>query len=77
MIPAPQAHPPRADKPAQDKPAGKVKLTKAMGAALNAMIIWAGGEPHYRTHGNIPQQMPSTIARTVKNVRVLLKESSK
>ena len=59
------------------KPTGKVKLTKALVAALNAMVIWTGGEPHYRSYGNIPQQMPSTIARTVKKANVLLKESSK
>ena len=63
--------------PAQDKPAGKVKLSRAMAIALNAMIIWVGDEPHYRTHKDIPQQMPSKVARTVKKARALVKESSK
>ena len=60
----------------KDKPAVNVKVTTAIANALNAMIIWVGDEPHYRFYGNIPQQMPSTIARTVKKANVLLKESS-
>ena len=59
------------------KPAGKVKVSTAIANALNAMIIWIGDEPHYRTHGDIPQQMPVTIARTVKKARALVEEFSK
>ena len=59
------------------KPAGKVQLTETLVAALNVMVIWIGDEPHYCTHGDIPQQMPSKVARMVKKARALVGESSK
>ena len=38
----------------------------AMSSALDAMLIWFHGEPHYRTGGGIPMGMPDNVRRKVK-----------
>lgn len=37
-----------------------------MHAALDAILIWINGEPHYRSAGGVPMGMPDGVRRAVK-----------
>ena len=51
-----------------------LSLVERMGKVIDAVIIWKGDQPCYRTGGGIPQAMPRSIERIVKHHREALRE---